>query len=108
MVENSDNDRLEAENHVDQQLTFLRKRIDVLSMAGLSMEDFLFMEGMVSADINEHPLFKLYRMGMQNVQELEIHNADELRTFIQGCIIGYAAGLKATYSGDDSIEGVPV
>jgi hypothetical protein len=105
MTEENDEEK-EAAEHVDKQLTFLRGRIDMLREYGLEMEDFLFMEGMVG-NVNEFPLFKLYRMAMQHPDQLDIHDAAELTSFIQGCIIGYAAGLKNIWP-DTDVQGTPV
>jgi len=44
---------------------------------------------------------------MQYPEQLDIHDAGELTSYIQGCILGYAAGLKATWP-DDDIQGTPV
>lgn len=93
---NSESDRKEAELHVDTQFKFMRSRIDLLSKYGLEMEDFSWLESFV-IDIKAVPLYHLYRMAFENPVDLEIGDTQQLRTFLQGLVFGYAAGLKAEY-----------
>lgn len=91
----NDAERTEFENFVDNNFVWFRKRIGTLEQHGLSMEDFSFLENMVSEG-EDSDIYNAIKLGFSEADKMEISNMDEAKNFVKGFIVGYAFGLKAT------------
>lgn len=89
-----DEEHAAAADFIDQLFVFLRTKTDILSNYNIEMEDFKFLEAIITDDDGIIGLTKVWNIAFTQPLDLGLSDEDQRRAYLLGAALAFSLGLK--------------